>query len=198
MNWVSKLSGAIFALMLISFIVPDLQAGDGLFARLRNRNCKTQCVPQATCQSSCVPQPTCFSQCLQQPTCYSPCVPQPTCTNPCVQGCNQNYCNFVKTCEKLRCRYPDHYARCMSIALSQKCRCLNGCNSNGAVRMLAIGQDEYLCVIPLNPDPQQCMDMYDKCMENKRLRRLAGDATPDECADCYHACIDACFTMTLP
>lgn len=178
MTRVSKLSGAIFALMLISFIVPDVHAGDGLFARLRNRNCKTQCVPQATCQSSCVPQPTC--------------------TNPCVQGCNHNYCNFVKTCEKLRCRYPCHYARCMSIALSQKCRCLNGCNSNEAVRMLAIGQDEYLCVIPPNPDPQQCMENYDKCMENKRLRRLAGDATPDECADCYHACIDACFTLTLP
>lgn len=45
----SKLSGMIFALMLVGFFSPNVQAGDGLLARLRNKICKAKYSPAPTC-----------------------------------------------------------------------------------------------------------------------------------------------------
>lgn len=53
MRVVSKLSCFVVALLLASVLVPEAQAGDGLFARLRRRACKSQCVQPSPCQQTC-------------------------------------------------------------------------------------------------------------------------------------------------
>ncbi len=171
MNWVSKLSGAIFALMLISFVVPDAQAGDGLFSRLRSKICRTKCAPAPTCQTACT----------------SPC--QTACASPCQTACNDHYNSFACTCEKLRVNNTE-YAYCMCAAASQRNRCIGRCNSCGVHRAMAT-DPPYVCPIYEFPTPEICREGRDMCLQKAALRRSGTDPTEEECDECYRLCIDA-------
>lgn len=169
----SKLSGVIFALMLVGFIASSAQAGDGLFARLRHKICKAKCPPV--------------------PTCVSHCDPKPGCASPCVKKCNEDYQQFVSSCEKLRLKYPcnpEFYENCMSFAADKRCRCINGCNSCGATHTMAL--EEILCVSPLpGASPADCEAIRLECLRKAALRGAASDQTKDECDECYRLCIEA-------
>lgn len=156
MNWVSKLSGAIFAVMLISFVVPDVQAGDGLFGRLRNRICRTQCVQTPTCQEVCV------------------------------RNCFAKYCKRVKFCETFRCTDPARYAFCMDLAKKGYCLCLSECRNpcaprKAVTRTAVLGTDPEQCRLNYenciadlmalrngfneeNEPTTACIDMYFACL----------------------------------
>ena len=164
MNWVSKLSGAIFALMLISFVVPDAQAGDGLFSRLRSRICRAKCPPTPTCVRAC--------------------------TSPCATACNDYYGRFACTCEKLRVKYPNDYKDCMCYAASQRSRCIGRCNSCG-VHQAITTDPPYVCPIYECPTPEICREAREMCLQKAALRRSGTDPTEDECDECYRLCIDA-------
>ena len=56
MSVVSKLSCMLIALILLSVVIPDARAGDGIFGRIRNRICKSNCSP-------CPPVPSCEQNC---------------------------------------------------------------------------------------------------------------------------------------
>ena len=86
MNWVSKWSGAILALMLINFAAPDTQAGEGLFSRLRSKICKAKCPSSRTCEELCI------------------------------QKCYVTYCKRVKFSEQFRCTDPARYKLGMYLA----------------------------------------------------------------------------------
>lgn len=156
MNWVPKLSGSIFAVMLISFVVPDVQAGDGLFGRLRNRICRTQCVQTPTCQEVCV------------------------------QNCYTTYCLRVKACEEFRCTDPKRYAFSIYLAKKGYCLCLKECRDPCSTRKavtqtVVVGTDPEQCRIlydecissfaawrngiGLESEPTTgCIDMYFACV----------------------------------
>ena len=156
MNWVSKLSIAIFALMLISFAAPDAQAGDGLFSRLRSKICKAKCPPA------------------------------PTCEELCIQKCLATYCKRVKFLEQFRCTKPEVYKLGMSVAKTGYCLCVKECRNpcpRQAVAMApVVGKvDPEQCRINyenciatfaawqngLANEPQPttaCIDMYFACM----------------------------------
>ena len=180
MNWVSKLSGAIFALMLISFVVPDAQAGDGLFSRLRSRICRAKCAPAPTCATACT------SPCAT--ACASPC--QTACTSSCQTACNYQYFTFECTCEKLRNNYELEYKYCMCVAASQRSRCSGRCNSCGVHQAMAT-DPPYVCPIYECPTPEICREAREMCLQKAALRKSATDPTEDECDECYRLCIDA-------
>lgn len=113
MRAVSKLSCFVVALLLASVLVPEAQAGDGLFARLRRRACKTQCVQPSTCQQSCTApkvryQVNSCGQCVQvlDARIYGKCV-YPIC--PTDQDCTnarKNCClanGLPENCDSIAC-----------------------------------------------------------------------------------------------
>ena len=174
MNWVSKLSAAFLALMLIGSVASEAQAGDGLLARLRSKICKAKCPPVHKCSSHCNPQPVC--------------------TSPCVTKCNVDYQQFVCTCEKLRLKYPNNpefYRNCMSIAASKRCRCIDGCNPCGGAHAMACEEGPYVCP-PIHPaSPGDCENSRNDCLTKAALRKSASDPSEDECDECYRLCIEA-------
>jgi len=156
MNWVSKLSGAVFALMLISFVAPDAQAGEGLFGRLRSKICKAKCPPA------------------------------PTCEELCIQKCYENYCKRVKFLEQFRCTNPAAYRLGMFLAKTGYCLGLKECRNpfirqTVAAARVAMQSDPEQCRINyeicinsfaawqngLAEEPQPttaCIDMYFECL----------------------------------
>lgn len=156
MNWVSKLSGAIFALMLISFVAPDTQAGEGLFGRLRSKSCKAKCPPA------------------------------PTCEELCIQKCLETYCKRVKFFEQFRCTNPAVYKLGMYLAKSGYClgvkECRDPCARQAVTRAMVVeAVDPEQCRINYEnciasydawqnglagpPEPTTaCIDMYFACM----------------------------------
>ena len=156
MNWVSKLSGAIIALMLISFVAPDAQAGEGMFSRLRSKICKAKCPPA------------------------------PTCEELCIQKCLESYCKRVKFLEQFRCTKPDIYKLGMYLAKTGYCLCVrecrNPCPRQAVAMALVVGEvDPEQCRINYEncvgtfaawqnglagePEPTTpCIDMYFECL----------------------------------
>jgi len=150
------LSGAIFALMLISFLVPDAQAGQGLFSRLRSKICKANCPPP------------------------------PTCEELCIQKCYETYCKRVKFLEQFRCTKPDVYKLGMYLAKAGYClgvkECRNPCIRRTVVASpFVVGTDPETCRLNyenciatfaawqngLAEEPQPttaCIDMYFECV----------------------------------
>ena len=175
MNWVSKLSTAFLALMLIGSVVPEAQAGDGLLARLRSKICKAKCPPVRTCTSHCNSQPVC--------------------ANPCETKCNDAYQKFACTCEKLRLKFPnnpEYYQNCMSNAARKRCLCIDECNSCGATYAMVHEEEPYICPpIPICPSPADCEANLAACKAKAALRKSASDPTEPECLACYESCINA-------